>query len=364
VNWTPITGTDNCSSVTVTTSEANGATFALGTTTVAVEAKDAAGNTTTGSFKIHVIDTVAPTWVYVPMDTTIGSCNSAVNFTLPAASDNCLGVNVVQTTGLPSGSTYPIGTTTNTFVATDASGNTSTVSFDVVVVGTNVTYTQTVFEVCKNDLPVDISDANYSFTFTGQGVQGTLFDARQLTPGVYTIAYSYADSLGCTSQGNFSIIVNSLPVQPQIARLSSTTLALNNVYSSYQWRKNGVNIPGATQSTYVVKSAGMYDCVVGNGICTIASDQYAFGNVGIDEVEEGTYLVYPNPSHGRFKLVHGFGTEESSVQVVNLLGQTIYQATSTNSVIEIDLSDKAQGSYILILRNSQHEVHQPIKIQR
>ncbi|MEO1029819.1 MAG: HYR domain-containing protein [Bacteroidota bacterium] len=39
----------------------------------------------------------------------------------------------VQTAGLPSGSAFPVGTTTNTFVATDASGNQSTCSFTVTV---------------------------------------------------------------------------------------------------------------------------------------------------------------------------------------------------------------------------------------
>ena len=38
-----------------------------------------------------------------------------------------------QTAGLPSGSVFPIGTTTNTFSTTDGSGNTSTCSFNVVV---------------------------------------------------------------------------------------------------------------------------------------------------------------------------------------------------------------------------------------
>nr|WP_320117185.1 PA14 domain-containing protein [uncultured Marinifilum sp.] len=40
---------------------------------------------------------------------------------------------VVQTEGLPSGSLFPVGTTTNTFVATDNAGNTATHSFDVTV---------------------------------------------------------------------------------------------------------------------------------------------------------------------------------------------------------------------------------------
>ncbi|WP_422107543.1 HYR domain-containing protein [Winogradskyella sp.] len=40
---------------------------------------------------------------------------------------------LVQTDGLPSGSTFPVGTTTNTFIATDGSGNQSTCSYTVTV---------------------------------------------------------------------------------------------------------------------------------------------------------------------------------------------------------------------------------------
>ncbi|MCG2417592.1 HYR domain-containing protein, partial [Aequorivita sp. F47161] len=43
------------------------------------------------------------------------------------------GATISQTSGLPSGSTFPVGTTTNTFVATDGAGNTATCSFDVTV---------------------------------------------------------------------------------------------------------------------------------------------------------------------------------------------------------------------------------------
>ncbi len=45
--------------------------------------------------------------------------------------------NLQQTAGLPSGSAFPFGTTTNTFVATDASGNQSTCSFTVTVSDTS-----------------------------------------------------------------------------------------------------------------------------------------------------------------------------------------------------------------------------------
>jgi Bacterial lectin/Concanavalin A-like lectin/glucanases superfamily/HYR domain/PKD domain/Lectin C-type domain len=43
------------------------------------------------------------------------------------------GAKLVQTAGLPPNSLFPIGTTTNTFVATDAAGNTASCSFTVTV---------------------------------------------------------------------------------------------------------------------------------------------------------------------------------------------------------------------------------------
>ncbi|WP_372644592.1 PA14 domain-containing protein [Ancylomarina sp.] len=42
-------------------------------------------------------------------------------------------VIITQTAGLPTGAVFPVGTTTNTFLATDNSGNTATHSFDVIV---------------------------------------------------------------------------------------------------------------------------------------------------------------------------------------------------------------------------------------
>ncbi|MBC8053350.1 MAG: VCBS repeat-containing protein [Sphingobacteriaceae bacterium] len=48
------------------------------------------------------------------------------------------GTTIAQTVGLPSGAIFPVGTTTNTFVATDAAGNTSTQSFDVTVKDTQL----------------------------------------------------------------------------------------------------------------------------------------------------------------------------------------------------------------------------------
>jgi hypothetical protein len=361
--WPAITGSDNCSAVTVNTSIANGAMFSAGVTTVNITGTDAAGNVVTGSFDVTVVDTVSPTWVFVPSNITSGNCNSAVTYTLPSASDNCSSVTVSQIAGLASGSTFPSGTTTNTFVATDASGNTSTVSFDVVINTTTISYTPAVSSLCENDAAVDLTDSTYALTFSGNGVNGSMFDPGNAGVGVHTLQYTYVDSLGCTITGNFTIVVNQLPIVPTIVRLSSTMLTVNNIYPTYQWYRNGVKINGATSRNYTVTQAGEYSVKVGNGNCFVFSDTFGFG-IGIDEVEKGSYIVYPNPSHGQFKIVHGFDTDNMTIQVVNMLGQVIYQSLEKESNITIDLSDVAQGSYILIMRNQETEVRQPLKIQR
>jgi len=64
-----------------------------------------------------------------------GECGAYVYYpeVIPAYNCGGEGITIVQTAGLPSGELFPIGTTTNTFVLTNAAGNTATCSFDVIV---------------------------------------------------------------------------------------------------------------------------------------------------------------------------------------------------------------------------------------
>ncbi|MFN8395285.1 MAG: HYR domain-containing protein [Bacteroidia bacterium] len=50
-----------------------------------------------------------------------------------SSSDNCAGGTLSQGGGLASGAAFSVGTTVNSFMATDASGNTATSPFNVTV---------------------------------------------------------------------------------------------------------------------------------------------------------------------------------------------------------------------------------------
>lgn len=366
-SWPAITATDNCSAVAVSTSVPSGTTFSTGTTVVMVNAVDGSGNQVNASFNVVVLDTIAPIWTNVPSNSVTGACASGVVFTVPSATDNCGSVTVVQTSGLPSGSIFPVGVTTNTFVATDASGNTSTVSFTVTVQGSTFTYTpaQTVF--CQNDPSIDLMPFGgvANLTFSGAGVDGSIFNPYTAGVGNHVITYTYVDSLGCQTVQTFTVTVSSSPSKPVIMRMTSTTLKVVDTYLTYQWRRNGVNIPGATQQTFNVTLSGIYDVVVTNGLCSNISDPYGFGvTIGEDELDLNDLRVQPNPNNGQFTLIHSLPLDEvQSVQIVDMLGRVIYEAPLSDARMTFDVRTIAQGQYLVVVRSATNVITKPIVIQ-
>lgn len=107
--------------------------FPVGTTTVTATALNGAGFDSC-SFKVVVKD-VQPPVITCPANITQandpGQCGAVVNFAV-TATDNCTS-SVTVTVQPASGSFFAVGVTTVNARATDASGNTSTCSFTVMV---------------------------------------------------------------------------------------------------------------------------------------------------------------------------------------------------------------------------------------
>jgi hypothetical protein len=134
-----VTASDNCGSVSSLVSvPASGSSFPLGVTTVSNTATDSNGNTSTCSFTVTVLDVQSPSITCstnITVVATPGQSNAVVSFAASTAADNCSGV--VVSNSPPSGSAFPVGTTTVTGTATDASGNQTSCSFSVTVVRGN-----------------------------------------------------------------------------------------------------------------------------------------------------------------------------------------------------------------------------------
>ncbi|HEU4388617.1 MAG TPA: HYR domain-containing protein, partial [Blastocatellia bacterium] len=132
VSFAP-TASDGCPGVTIASVPPSGSSFPLGTTTVNVTAQDTAGNAATCSFTVTVKD-VTPPAITCPANitkTSLGGACVNVTYTVPTATEACSAAPV--TCSPPSGSCFPVGTTTVTCSATDASSNTGTCTFKVSV---------------------------------------------------------------------------------------------------------------------------------------------------------------------------------------------------------------------------------------
>ena len=117
----------------VSCTPASGATFPLGETTVNCSANDGSGNSTSGSFKVTVQDTTAPSLNLPANITKLATGNSGATVTYTAsATDLVDGSRPVSCTPA-SGSTFQVGTTTVNCSATDLHTNTANGSFTVTV---------------------------------------------------------------------------------------------------------------------------------------------------------------------------------------------------------------------------------------
>jgi len=217
------TASDACSAVTITRSGVPaGNFFNVGTTTITYIARDASGNTATATQQVTVIDNTPPV-IACPANTSVagniaGSCAAAVNPGTVTATDNCAGMSVagVRSDGQPLNASYPLGTTTITWKATDMAGNQSTCQQTVTV--TNPAPVATITGPATGALyavntPVSLTGgftdnpggthtATWTFdTFTQAGLVNETTQAVSATysfttPGVYRIKLTVADGCG------------------------------------------------------------------------------------------------------------------------------------------------------------------------
>src|SRR5690554_7428497 len=109
----------------------------LGANNVTLTVTDINGNISTCVAVVNVIDSGGGGSLTCPgdiiQDNDLGICGALVSYTISTPTGCSGGGSLTQTSGLPSGSTFPIGTTTNTFEYDDGINPIQTCSFNVTI---------------------------------------------------------------------------------------------------------------------------------------------------------------------------------------------------------------------------------------
>jgi hypothetical protein len=113
----------------------SGSPFELGDTEVRLAAKDPGNHVSECTFRVHIVDPVAPTLTCPgPQQAEATGPEGAVVEFPEASAEDALGPPTLRYSADP-GSTFPVGETTVTATATDRGGNEASCSFNVTVTG-------------------------------------------------------------------------------------------------------------------------------------------------------------------------------------------------------------------------------------
>jgi gliding motility-associated-like protein len=236
-SWNPITGTDDCSAVTVTCTHLPGATFPVGTTTVVCTLTDVSGNASTCSFDVTVIDNTAPIPVGCPADITVSAslanCSAMASWIPPTFLD-CPPVNVTSTHD--PGDIFPLGITTVIYIAIDPVGNDTTCTFTVTVIDDVPPVANCPADITVNSLanncgasvnwppPTATDNCDTNVFISTDPVPGTFFPI-----GTSTVTVIATDDAGNQDTCYFDVTVNdaiapvfTCPTQPIVISVDGT----------------------------------------------------------------------------------------------------------------------------------------------
>ncbi|MDG1158487.1 MAG: HYR domain-containing protein, partial [Flavobacteriales bacterium] len=233
-----VTAGDNCSDVTILQVPEPG-TIISENTTVQMTVTDEFNNSSICTFEVILEDYIAPE-IICPADinTTAdaGICGAIVNYELPETYDNCTVASLDLSAGLASGSEFPVGTTTVSYLVTDGFGNTAECSFEVTVTDDEAPsiicpediVAESDLGVCgalvMYDLPViDDNCATASLVMIEGLASGSTFPV-----GTTTLTYEVVDLHGNASTCSFNITVLDVEA-PTVLSCNSTILVANDL---------------------------------------------------------------------------------------------------------------------------------------
>lgn len=191
----------------------------LGEQEVTLTVTDNSGLSSTTVVIVTIVDTELPV-LTCPNDLLVCAYDNVVEYQAATAQDNCLILSGhwEQTSGLPSGAEFPVGTTVQTFTFTDASGNVGSCSFSVNVSApisfdnVAVTNDQNGMGVGAIDITVSSGIAPYQFSWELEGTEiATTEDVSDLAAGSYDVYVT--DAQGCTYAMEDIIVGNFVATQ-------------------------------------------------------------------------------------------------------------------------------------------------------
>lgn len=121
------------------------------------------------------------------------------------------------------------------------------------------------------------------------------------------------------------------------------------------------NLSGTPDSAIVGFSSGDLP----GSILILDNVQFVGGNTGIDEMEEFSFSLYPNPVSDRIFIQTSNKENEMEIEILDLQGRIVLTRNSHNTEkAEIDIKSLSPGIYMVRLNNNENSSPKPFTVVR
>ncbi|MEX1191898.1 MAG: T9SS type A sorting domain-containing protein, partial [Brumimicrobium sp.] len=337
------TATDNCDG---TVNGVHNATFPItSNTTVTWTYEDISGNTSTQTQNIIIDDVTAPSADVTSLSDIQAECE-VTSLDAPTATDNCDGT----ITGTHNLSLPITSNTTITWIYEDASGNISTQTQELVIEDITAPSAD---DSTLPDIQEECEVTNLSAPTATDNCDGPTTGTHNATLPIIsntTITWTYEDASGNTSTQTQEVIISGINTNVTINE-PSLVADNDNQGVTYQWINcEGNPIQEATNQTFLPDENGSYAVIVTEGNCTDTSECASITTVGLAELKNSEFSLYPNPTNGKFTVKSDYLGND--YQILDAQGRLVQKGATTSSKMQLELLDAQKGVYYLKINNT------------
>lgn len=163
---------------------------------------------------------------------------------------------------------------------------------------------------------------------------------------------------GCDSTIVTNLLVIILDNTTEITVNGNILTSNQSTDATYQWvdcNNGNEPIAGATSQNYEVSENGSYAVIVTSTIntdCEVISDCIDVINLGIGEVGNTQFSVFPNPSNGKYNVNFSSINNFIELEINDMSGRLIFKTTLNGEQdLEIDLRSESKGIYFLKMKS-------------
>lgn len=224
-------------------------------------------------------------------------------------------------------------------------GKNVNISPNELIIGSPATFGSTFNNSSRWVLPIANNSSNADTFYTRNTVKYFIADAC----GSITTPYGFFPTV--LREHEYTVTVDSVYI-----KFGSTTI------SAIEFKRDTMN-----NYIYIANSIGYPVCIVhadkNNTVRDVEYYSGIFSGIQNKKLTDNDFLLYPNPSSGKFTINNAQSNSNCNIFIYNSLGYLVLTKTASDQLINVDISGFSKGLYIIKIANGNQVLVKKLILQ-